>query len=154
MIFVGVVLTGFGIKTYLEAKHFFDTSSSTTGTVVDLEINSEGLRKPVVSFTDKNGTNQVFKSRSATTELKYHVDDNVDVIYSLEMDESFLISDTRFLAFIDDDHSLFIQQWAILLFGVLFLVLGIVGAKIFWNRDSMSISVSSSWDLWSKKNNT
>jgi hypothetical protein len=76
------------------------------------------------------------------------VNESVDVIY--------VFSHTSQApdAYINDKWNILIRKFGVLMFGLLFLALGIIFGRVFWNRDSMYIGVaySKSVDLAARTN--
>ena len=139
MTLVGLVLTITGSYFYVATQNFIDTSSVTDGVVI--ELRGSGSVAPVVRFTDKSGQERVFTSGHSSSTPRYDVGEPVRVIYATDDDKGIVE------AYLYDAWELPVRQYAVLLFGVMFFVLGIVFAKVFWNRDSMSLSFSRVRDI-------
>ncbi len=141
MTVVGFVLTVAGIYFYFDMDKFQNASFSTAGIVVDMNRKSDGKSGPVIQFVDVNGNSQVFVSRSSSNPPRYKVNESVDVIYALPR------SGTDLEAYVNEKWNILVRKFGVLAFGLLFLVLGIVFGRIFWNRDSMYIGVAHSKDI-------
>lgn len=138
---VGLVLTAVGIYLYYDMERFEKTSMSARGVVIDMTGKPGGKSAPVIQFTDANGYRQTFVSRSSSKPPKYEVNDNVDVVYASSR------TGGGFDAYVNDKWNILIRKFGVLAFGLLFLVLGIVFGRMFWNRDSMYIGIAYSKDV-------
>ena len=139
MTLVGLVLTIAGIYFYVAMQNFMDTSSVTDGVVI--ELRGAGSVAPVVRFIDKNGQERVFTSRHSSSTPRYDVGERVQVIYAADDDQGIVE------AYLYGGWELPVRQYGVLLFGVMFFVLGIVFARVFWNRDRMSLGFSRARDI-------
>ncbi|MCG8586881.1 MAG: DUF3592 domain-containing protein [Pirellulales bacterium] len=133
MLIVGALLTALGAHFYLQMNAFEKAAHYTEGVVVDLKGEPDGLSTPVVQFFDVNGDRQVFVSRTASSPPKYRLDERVDVVYTLAE------ANASLEAYLYDKWNVRIRKFGVLAFGLLFLTLGVLFGRVFWNRDSTSI---------------
>ena len=139
MTLAGLALTIVGIYFYTDTRNFLDNSWVTDGVVI--ELRGTGSIAPVVRFTDKSGRERVFTSTLSSSTAKYDIDEIVQVVYRADG------ANGTVEAYIHGGWSLPVRQYGILLFGVMFLVLGTVFGRIFWNRDRMSLTFSRTKDV-------
>lgn len=130
---VGLALTIGGIFLYLRMDELQERSLSAEGVVVEMRRKSNGNVSPVVEFFDGKGERHEFVARSSSNPPRYKVADSVEVIYTLPE------SGTDVEAYINSPWNVLFPKFGLLAFGLLFLVLGLVFGRVFWNRDSMSI---------------
>ena len=136
MVLVGVAQIIFGSYLYVEMDNFLDNSQVANGIVVELHGKKDGLIAPVVEFIDTEGHKHVFTSKSSSRPAKYELNESVEVVYIND------ISNNELETYIYDERDIFIRKYVVLMFGIMFIVLGILTGMIFWNRDSMQISFS------------
>lgn len=88
---------GIGIWTYSNTKSFLDDAESTTGEVIELveRRGSEGgsVFAPKVRFQDQAGENYEVTSSSASSPPKYHVGEEIEILYNPERPQEFRTTD-------------------------------------------------------------
>lgn len=134
MVLVGVALAIAGVYFYVKMDTFMKTSLVANGIVTKLHATGDGMITPVVEFIDTNGEKLTFTSKSSSTNPKYELNQAVKVVYIQNS------SKTSLEAYIYDEWNIFIRKYALLAFGLFFILLGVVFGRLFWNRDSMHIS--------------
>ncbi len=139
MTLVGLVLTITGIYFYVATQNFMDKSSVTDGVVI--ELRGSVSMAPVVQFTDKNGQERVFTSTHSSSAPRHDVDERVQVIYAVD-DVGGIVE-----AYLYGGWELPVRHYGVLLFGLMFFVLGIVFGKVFWNRDRLSLRFGRTRDI-------
>lgn len=99
----GLVFAGIGGWFYWSDRELANSGTHTQGTVVDLQSsrNSDGdmTYKPVVEFSDRNGTRFQFVERIASSPPSFSRGEKVDLIYDPEDPENAMIDSftTRYL---------------------------------------------------------
>jgi len=129
----GLILNMIFIPYYQQNELFLESAKTTQGEVVDFKKVVKG-KKPIVYFIDDRGNEHSFESSSYSNPPKYKVGDTVPVIYNNSLDE--------FKAHIYEESTVFAMKYVPFLFGGGFMLIGLVGGYIFWNRDTDTISVS------------
>ena len=88
---------GIGIWTYTNTKSFLEDAESTTGEVVELveRRGSEGgsVFAPRVHFQDHTGESYEVTSSSASSPPRYHVGEEIEILYNPERPQEFRTTD-------------------------------------------------------------
>lgn len=116
----------------MEMDNFMKNSQLAKGYIIEIHQNSNGLLSPIIEFIDSNGEKHIFTSSYTSNSSKFELYESVNVFYTNDK--------TKLEAHIFDSNEIFIRKYVFLIFGFMFIVLGLVFGRIFWNRDSMRIS--------------